>query len=98
MTGVDGGHDIDLRRLAAEGVVLVGRVIAAENGRLAIADDLRSSIAHGDESLKAFNRRCDEVVRKQGLDLRRPIRPTTRADPPELPAPVRTPDLARGGR
>jgi putative flavoprotein involved in K+ transport len=98
MTGVDGGHDIDLRRLAAQGVVLVGRVSAAEDGRLAIADDLRSSIAHGDESLKAFNRRCDEVVRDKKLDFP-PADPQDDPwpDPPGLEAPIRTLDLAREG-
>lgn len=98
MTGVDGGHDIDLRRLAAEGVVLVGRVMAADSGRLAIADDLNSSLAHGDESLKAFNRRCDEVVRNQELDLP-PADPPDPPwpDPPELQAPIRTLDLAGEG-
>src|SRR5262249_35427133 len=98
MTGVDGGHDIDLRRLAAEGVVLIGRVNAAEDGRLAMADDLVASIPHGDESLEAFNRRCDDVVRTQGLDLPPPD-PTEDPlpDPPELGVPLRTLDLAREG-
>lgn len=98
MTGVNGGHDIDLRRLAAEGVVLIGRVKAAENGKLAIADDLVASIAHGDESLKAFDRRCDDTVRAQQLDLpaadpsENPL-----PDPPELKAPIGVLDLAREG-
>jgi putative flavoprotein involved in K+ transport len=98
MTGVRGGHDIDLRRLAAEGVVLVGRVTGAEDGRLAIADDLRSNIAHGDESLEEFNRRCDEVVRTQKLDLP-PADPTDHSwpDPPELMTPIRSVDLAGEG-
>jgi putative flavoprotein involved in K+ transport len=51
MTGVGGGHDIDLRRLAAAGIVLLGRVAGAEQGVLAIADGLRADIARGDESL-----------------------------------------------
>jgi putative flavoprotein involved in K+ transport len=98
MTGVEGGHDIDLRRLAADGVVLVGRLMAAENGRLAIADDLRSSIAHGDESLGAFNRRCDDVAREKGLDLP-PADPAgeTCPDPLQLREPIRSLDLAREG-
>ncbi|WP_431275956.1 NAD(P)-binding domain-containing protein [Variovorax ureilyticus] len=98
MTGVNGGHDIDLRRLAAEGVVLIGRVKAAEDGKLAIADDLASSIAHGDESLKAFDRRCDDTVRAQQLDL--PAAGPSEdplPDPAELQAPIRVLDLARAG-
>jgi putative flavoprotein involved in K+ transport len=98
MTGVGGGHDIDLRRLAAQGVVLLGRVAGADNGTLAIADDLRSSVAHGDASLIAFNRRCDDVVREQHLDLP-PAPPAEPAwpDPPELLSPLRSLDLRREG-
>jgi len=98
MTGINGGYDIDLRRLAADGIVLIGRVKAADDGRLEIADDLAASIAHGDESLQAFARRCDEVAQAQGLDVgpadapEAPLR-----DPPELGAPIRTLDLAREG-
>ena len=34
ITGVRGGHDVDLRRLAADGVVLIGRVLDGPGGRL----------------------------------------------------------------
>ena len=96
MTGVGGGHDIDLRRLAADGAVLLGRVEAAQNGRIAIADDLASNMARGDESLKAFARRCDEAARAQQLDLPpADAWPDVLPDPPELRAPVRSVDLAR---
>jgi len=96
MTGVDGGYDIDLRRLAADGLVLLGRVEAAENGRIAIADDLASSMAHGDESLEAFARRCDEAAKALQLDLP-PADPLPDAlpDPTELQTPIRHVDLAR---
>ncbi|SFN23918.1 NAD(P)-binding domain-containing protein [Variovorax sp. OV329] len=99
MTGVNGGHDIDLRQLAADGVVLLGRVRAARDGRIEIADDLAASVAHGDESLQAFTLRCDEVVRAQQLDVEpaedSPEDPLP--DPPELKEPIRTLDLAREG-
>jgi len=98
MTGANGGHDIDLRRLAANGIVLTGRVKGAANGRIEIADDLASSVAHGDDSLQAFNRRCDEVARTRQLDLP-PADAPGRAlpDPPELKTPIRALDLAREG-
>jgi putative flavoprotein involved in K+ transport len=98
MTGVGGGHDIDLRHLASQGVVLLGRLAGAENGKLFLADDLRSSIAHGDESLIAFNRRCDDAVRDRDLDVS-PVEPKTDPwpEPPELRSPIRRLDLAREG-
>ncbi|MBO9646971.1 MAG: NAD(P)-binding domain-containing protein [Variovorax sp.] len=98
MTGVNGGHDIDLRRLAAEGIVLTGRVKAAENGRLDLADDLAASIRRGDESLLAFNRRCDDTDRTRQLDLPPEDSPDEPLpDPPALDAPIRTLDLAKEG-
>lgn len=98
MTGVDGGHDIDLRRLAADGIVLLGRVRAARDGRIEIADDLVSSMTHGDESLKAFDLRCDEVAMAQQLEAGPADPPEALLeDPPELKTPIRFLDLAREG-
>ena len=98
MTGLGGGHDIELRQLAAQGLVLLGRVAGAESGKLSIADDLRSNIPRGDESLVAFNRRCDDVVRDQSLDLP-PAPPPAHPwpEPTELQSPIRSRDLAREG-
>ena len=36
LTGVGGGHDLDLRRLAADGVMLLGRVLGGRDGQLTI--------------------------------------------------------------
>jgi putative flavoprotein involved in K+ transport len=98
MTGVGGGYDIDLRRLAADGVVLLGHVDGAEDGRLHLADTLARHLAQGDASLADFNRRCDEAALAQGLDLP-PAAPGAPAlpDPPEATAPRHTLDLAREG-
>lgn len=96
MTGINGGYDIDLRQLAANGIVLLGRVAAAEDGRIAIADDLAPNMARGDESLKAFALRCDDAARAQRLDLPAPDPlPDPLPDPAELLAPIRHVDLAR---
>jgi putative flavoprotein involved in K+ transport len=95
MTGVGGGHDIDLRALAAAGVVLLGRVDGVEDGRIALADDLRDHLAHGDASLAAFERQCDAVAQAHGwgLPAPAPLRPSP--DPQELRAPLRTLDLGK---
>ena len=96
MTGVRGGHDIDLRCLAADGVVLLGRVAAAADGKLSIAADLADSLAHGDASLVAFNRRCDEQAARDGLDLPPPDDTAPPwPDPPSLKEPIRTLDLGQ---
>jgi putative flavoprotein involved in K+ transport len=97
MTGVGGGHDIDLRRLAAEGVVLLGRVRGGENGRLALAPDVGETLARGDASLVALLRRCDEHVARNGLDVPAPSPDETIPDPKEVTDPILTLDLAAAG-
>jgi putative flavoprotein involved in K+ transport len=98
MTGVGGGHDVDLRRLAAAGIVLLGRVVNARDGRLALAADLRENLARGDASLVALTRRCDDHVARNGLDFPAPdacmeILPESG----EVMDPILTLDLAAAG-
>jgi putative flavoprotein involved in K+ transport len=95
MTGVGGGHDIDLRRLAADGVVLLGRVLSGHDGKLALAPDLAENLARGDASLMALLRRCDEHVVRNGLDFPAPdTSAETAPEPKEVAAPILTLDLA----
>ena len=74
ITGVRGGHDLDLHRLAADGVVLLGRVLGGRDGRLTIARDLSENLAHGDASLIDFTRRADEQPLGMGWTFHLPIR------------------------
>jgi putative flavoprotein involved in K+ transport len=48
LSGKDGGHDINLRRLGADGVTLLGRVDAAANGRVELAPDLEANLHRAD--------------------------------------------------
>jgi putative flavoprotein involved in K+ transport len=68
-TGVRGGQDVDLRRLAANGVVLLGRVLGGRDGRLTIARDLGENLAHADASFIDFMQQADEHAARNGLDL-----------------------------
>lgn len=95
ITGVGGGHDLDLRRLAAEGVVLLGRVLDGQDGRLAIARDLGENLAHADTTFIDFMQRADEHVARNGLDLP----PSNKSaeilhNPTEVAEPILTLDLA----
>jgi putative flavoprotein involved in K+ transport len=95
MTGVGGGHDVDLRRLAANGIVLLGRLLGGENGKLAFASDLGENLARGDASLVALLQRCDAHIVRSKLDLPLPDEPLeAMPDPKELNDPVLTLDLA----
>ncbi|MDQ0392090.1 MSMEG_0569 family flavin-dependent oxidoreductase [Labrys monachus] len=48
LTGRDGGRDIDLRRFAAEGMVLHGRLTGIDDGSLTLADDLARNLDAAD--------------------------------------------------
>jgi putative flavoprotein involved in K+ transport len=98
MTGVGGGHDLDLRRLAADGVVLLGRVLGGQDGRLALAPDLGGNLARGDASMVALMRRCDDYIAQKGLDFPAPDPPSeVLPDPAEVADPILTLDLATAG-
>jgi putative flavoprotein involved in K+ transport len=68
-TGARGGHDADLRRLAADGAMLLGSVLGGQGGRLTIAGDLGENLMRGDASLIEFTRRADEHAVRNGLDF-----------------------------
>jgi putative flavoprotein involved in K+ transport len=94
ITGAYGGRTIDFRDFADEGITLLGRVTAARDGVLDIADGLAASLAQGDVVHSFLLDMMDEYVRKSGVDL--PEDPTARArrpDPPCVTAPIRKLDL-----
>lgn len=94
ISGAHGGHTIDFRRFAADGVTLLGRVTAARDGVLDIAPDLATSIANGDAYYATFLGIVDDFIAARGLE--HPDDPLARVrlpDPPCLTAPLRTIDL-----
>jgi putative flavoprotein involved in K+ transport len=98
ITGAYGGHTIDLRSFATQGVTLLGRLEAARDGRLDFAADLTDSLAYGDASYAAFLDRVDAHVEDRHLDM--PQEPAARAvqpDPACLVEPIRRLDLAAAG-
>ncbi len=69
LTGVNGGHDVDLRRLALQGVTLVGRLNGISGGRLRFALDLEENLAGGDEAFDQFTRSVDEYVLEHEIEV-----------------------------
>ena len=69
VSGVDGGRTVDFRRLAAEGITLVGMTRSFEDGEARFAPDLVGNIARGDENYLALLREADAYVNRNGLDL-----------------------------
>lgn len=68
-SGRKGGHDIYLRRLAQEGVTLLGRIEAIDGERLALAGDLKENLRKADEFAENILRQLDEAVAKMGMPL-----------------------------
>jgi putative flavoprotein involved in K+ transport len=52
LTGVNGGYDVDLRSMAARGIVLLSHLQGIREGNLLSADDLGQQLAKGDESFE----------------------------------------------
>lgn len=98
ISGAYGGHTIDFRRFAADGMILVGRIEATNNGVLEIATGLAESLADGDLAYTTFLNMVDEYVKRRGLDL--PEDPDARTTLPDLPcvtAPLRRLGLGAEG-
>jgi putative flavoprotein involved in K+ transport len=98
ITGAYGGHTIDFREFAADGVTLLGRIAAARDGVLDIAPDLGKSLLEGEATYAIFLDMVDAHVEKHGLKL--PEEPAARAklpDPPCVTEPLRRLDIGASG-
>jgi putative flavoprotein involved in K+ transport len=79
-TGAYGGHTIDFRDYANQGMVLLGHAESAEDGIMTFAPDLLESLAHGDAAYQGFMDFVDAHIQKHGLDM--PADPQARAMTP----------------
>ncbi|MGH1578007.1 flavin-containing monooxygenase [Planktotalea sp.] len=98
VSGADGGHTMDFRRLAGEGVTLVGLTKSFSEGVLSFADDVVSNVSAGDANYHAMLDAADAYVKAMGLDL--PEDPGARDAWPEpacLTEPLESVDLAKEG-
>jgi putative flavoprotein involved in K+ transport len=96
ITGAYGGHTIDFRRFAADGITLLGRIQAARDGVLDIAPGLAESLANGDAYYATFIDMLDAHVEQRGLNL--PDDSAARAvlaDPACVTAPLQRLDLGK---
>jgi putative flavoprotein involved in K+ transport len=89
LTGVNGGQDADLRRLARDGVTLVGSLRDIHGGRLFFASDLEENLAQGDQAFDQFTRSVDEYILEHGLATLGEPRP----DPPATARPSTAPPI-----
>ena len=69
VSGANGGHTVDFRRLGAKGMTLVGRTESYEGGVLTFAPDLRDNLALGDATYLSVLDEADAYAVRNGLDL-----------------------------
>ncbi len=98
VSGAYGGRTIDYRRLARDGVVLVGRTEEFRSGAMVFGADLARDLGAGDESYSTFLDAADAFVEREGLGL--PEEPGARAvlpDPECVTDPIRSLHLQQTG-
>lgn len=98
VSGARGGHTMDFRRLAGEGVTLVGRTKSFANGVLAFENDLVANVAAGDADYLQVLDMADAYAERMGLDL--PPDPDARKmfpEPDSMKHPIHALDLAKEG-
>ena len=98
VSGAHGGHTVDFRRLAAQGMTLVGMTQTFEDGVMRFAPDLANNIAQGDANYLSMLDEADAYVARNGLDL--PEEPEARIidpDPDCVTNPILELDLAEAG-
>lgn len=67
VTGRDGGHDIDLRAFAAEGMRLHGRLADIRGGVLCFADDLARNLDGADAVSESIKDSVDAWIERRGI-------------------------------
>ncbi len=96
VSGARGGHTVDFRRLASQGITLVGLTRAFHDGVVQFEPDLVANIARGDANYLALLDEADAYVTRNGLDL--PEEPQARAmlpDPLCMTYPLKELDLVQ---
>jgi putative flavoprotein involved in K+ transport len=98
VSGAHGGHTVDFRRLAEQGMTLLGRTEAFSDGVMTFAPDLGANLAKGDANYLSVLGEADAYIADNGLDL--PGEPEARdigPDPQCVTHPIRALNLAQAG-
>lgn len=98
VSGARGGHTVDFRNLASQGITLVGRTKAFSAGVVTFENDLAENIARGDDNYLALLDAADAYIARNNLDL--PEEPAARnilPNPQCVTDPLIELDLAAAG-
>jgi len=67
VTGRDGGRDIDLRKMALEGMDLYGPLTTVQNGVASFRPELKQNLDGADAVYRSINRTIDAFIEKQNI-------------------------------
>jgi putative flavoprotein involved in K+ transport len=98
VSGAHGGHTVDFRRLAGQGMTLVGRTESFQDGVMRFATDLADNIAQGNANTLSVLDEADAYIDRNGMDL--PEEPEARkvgSDPQCVTDPILALNLAEAG-
>ena len=98
VSGARGGHTVDFRQLAQQGIKLVGLTQAFNDGVVTFRSDLADNLARGDENYLSLLDAADAYIERNGLDL--PSEPQARGrlpDPECVTNPILQLDLIKAG-
>ena len=98
VSGARGGHTVDFRQLAHQGVTLVGQTRGFDGDKALFHHDLAENIRRGDASYLALLDAADAWVARNGMDL--PEEPSAREflpDPACVTDPLLSLNLAEAG-
>src|SRR5262249_25762854 len=95
LTGVGGGHDIDLRRFAADGVRLAGYLSAVRGEKVSFADNVEAILTDADDAYEEFLAAVDAHLHATRTDAPAADDPAPRPRAPY--APVTELDLGAAG-
>ena len=76
LTGKNGGHTLNLHRLARNGVVLLGRLVGVDDNTIVLAADLAENLSNTDKWSDGFKNDVDAFVLRSGMEV-----PSPEADP-----------------
>jgi putative flavoprotein involved in K+ transport len=84
LSGHHGGHEVNLRQLAASGMTLLGRIERVDGGRLHMAPDLSANLARADSFFgERLQPLFDTYIERAGIDAPADDREPFTFEPPE---------------
>ena len=69
LSGAQGGHDINLRQFAREGIILLGHLQTVQDKQIILAPDLEENFAKADAFAAQITQGIDEYIKKTGMEV-----------------------------